>query len=70
MTSYRVQFTEVKPGGNLCRQDVSVRGSLEDVRIMLDSTPVWGREPITVTEHLTSDSAGRIVPAAEWDVCE
>lgn len=70
MASYRVQYTEMIPGGSLYRQDESVRGSLEDVRNFIDSKNVWGREPIVITEHLTSDSIGRVVPSSEWDVCE
>lgn len=68
MTSYRVQYTEIKPGGSHAQQDESVRGTLDDVRAYLDSRRVYGRSPITVTEHLTSDSVGRIVPASEWDI--
>jgi hypothetical protein len=68
MTSYRVQYTEVKPGGSHAKQDESVRGTLDDVRDYLDSRRVYGRDPITVTEFEASDSAGRVVPASEWDI--
>lgn len=68
MTSYRVQYTEIKPGGSHAQQDESVRGTLDDVRAYLDSRRVHGRSPITVTEHLASDSVGRVVPASEWDI--
>lgn len=65
MTSYRVQYTEIKPGGSHARQDVSVRGTLDDVRAEIDSRRVYGRDPIVVTEFAQSDSAGRDVPASE-----
>jgi len=68
MSSYRVQYTEVKPGGSLAQQDESVRGTLEDVRNMLDSKRVHGHSPITVTEYVASDSKGCVVPASEWDI--
>lgn len=68
MISYRVQYTEIKPGGSHAQQDESVRGTLDDVRSMLDSKRVYGRDPITVTEFKTSDSIGRIVPSSEWDI--
>lgn len=68
--NYRVQYTEMKPGGSLARQDESVRGTLADVRTYLDGQGVWGSEPIVITEHTASDSTGRIVPASEWDVYE
>lgn len=68
--SYRVQYTEVKPGGSHARQDVSVRGTLDDVRAEIDSHRVYGRDPIIVTEFAQSDSAGRDVPASEWDAAD
>lgn len=68
MTTHRVQYTEVKPGGSHAYQDESVRGDLEAVRVLLDAHRVYALDPIVVTEYLTSDSAGRVVPAAEWDV--
>jgi hypothetical protein len=70
MTSYRVQYTEIKPGGSHAQQDVSVRGTLDDVRTEIDSHRVYGRDPITVTEFTASDSVGRIVPASEWDAAD
>lgn len=70
MASYRVQYTEVVPGDHHYRQDESVRGTLADVRAYLDTRTVWAADPIIVTEHLQSDSAGRIVPASEWDVMD
>lgn len=68
MTSYRVQYTEIKPGGSHASQDESVRGTLQDVRDMIDSKHVYGPDPIVVTEFKSSDSAGRVVPASEWDI--
>ena len=69
MASYRVQWTEMKPGGHRERQDDLVRGDLEDVRNYFDSHSVYGRDPIVVIEHTESDGRGRVVPASEWDVC-
>lgn len=68
--SYRVQYTEIKPGGSHARQDVSVRGTLDDVRAEIDGHHVYGRDPIVVTEHTQSDGRGRIVPASEWDIAD
>ena len=66
--SYRVQYTEIKPGGSHARQDDRVRGALQDVRDYLDKYRIYGLDPIVVTEFTASDSVGRIVPASEWDV--
>lgn len=68
MTSYRVQYTELKPGGHLVDQDERVTGTLEDVRNYLDSRPVAGHIAPAVTEYTESDSVGRFVPASEWDI--
>ncbi len=65
---YRVQYTEVKPGGSHARQDRGGLRSLDDVRALLDSLRVYGRDPIVVTEYASSDAAGRVVPASEWDI--
>lgn len=70
MTSYRVQYTEIKPGGSHARQDENVRGTLADVRDLIDSHHVFGLDPIVITEFTTSDSCGRVVPASEWDVID
>lgn len=69
-TSYRVQYTEIKPGGSRAQQDISVRGTLDDVRAEIDSHRVYGRDPIIVTEHTQSDGIGRNVPASEWDAAD
>lgn len=68
MTSYRIEYTEIKPGGARDRQCESVRGDLDTVRTLIDSVAVYGRDPIVVTEYRESDGAGRVVPADEWDV--
>lgn len=68
MTTHRVQYTEVKPGGSHARQDENVRGDLGAVHALLDAHHVYALDPIVVTEYLTSDSVGRVVPSAEWDV--
>lgn len=70
MASYRVQYTEIKPGGSHARQDVTVRGTLDDVRAEIDSRRVYALDPIIVTEHTKSDGIGRIVPASEWDAAD
>lgn len=73
MTRYRIQYTEVVPGGSHYRQDDIVhageRGVLS-VLDYLDQRSVWAADPIVVIEHTQSDGFGRIVPASEWDVCE
>lgn len=66
--SYRVEYTEVKPGGHLDRQNDLVRGTLSDVRDYIDSRRVHGADPIVVAEFTESDSVGRLVPASEWDI--
>lgn len=68
MTSYRVEYTEIKPGGAHDRQCDIVRGSLEDVRTYFDERDIWAADPITVIEHTQSDGNGRTVPASEWDI--
>lgn len=68
MTSYRVEYTGVKPGGARDRQCDIVRGDLEDVRNYFDERHIWAADPIVVVEHTQSDGNGRIVPASEWDV--
>jgi hypothetical protein len=68
MTSYRVQYTERKPGGSLVDQDERITGTLDDVRDLLDYRPVAGHIAPMVTEYTESDSVGRIVPASEWDI--
>jgi hypothetical protein len=70
MTSYRVEYTEVKPGGHRDRQCDIVRGDLEAVRAYFDDCDIWAADPIVVVEHTQSDGSGRVVPASEWDVCE
>lgn len=70
MTSYRVQYTEVKPGGHHARQDVRVVGTLDNVRAEIDGHRVYAQDSIVVTEHTQSDGTGRDVPASEWDVYE
>ena len=68
---YRIDWTRMVPGGVHERESSFVRGDLETVRNFLDSQDVWGRgEPIVITEHITSDGFGRVVPASEWDICE
>jgi hypothetical protein len=67
---YRVQYTEMIPGGARYHQDDLVRGTLADVRDYLDARHIWAADPIVIIEHTQSDSPGRIVPASEWDVCE
>lgn len=67
---YRVQYTEMMPGGSRYRQDDLVIGDLEAVRDYLDARSIWSYSPIVITEHTQSDGIGRIVPASEWDVCE
>jgi hypothetical protein len=69
MTSYRIEYTEHKPGGYLERQCDRVVGDLETVRTYLDNQDVWAADPIVITEYTQSDGRGRIVPASEWDVC-
>ncbi len=68
MTSYRVEYTEMKPGGTLERQCDRVIGGLEAVRSYFDAQSIWAADPITVREFTQSDSNGRDVPASEWDV--
>lgn len=68
MTSYRVEYTEMKPGGYRDRQCDIVRGGLEDVRVYFDERDIWAADPIVVVEHTQSDGLGRVVPASEWDV--
>jgi hypothetical protein len=70
MTSYRVEYTEMKPGGARDRQCDIVRGSLDDVRAYFDARSIYGLDPIVVVEHTQSDGNGRVVPASEWDVYE
>ncbi len=70
MTRYRVQYTEMKPGGTLERQDDMVHGDLEALRNYFDQCVIWAASPIVVIEQGPSDGNGRIVPASEWDVCE
>ena len=67
---YRVQYTEMIPGGARYKQDDLVMGDLQTVRDYLDTRSIWSYDPITITEHTQSDGIGRIVPASEWDVCE
>jgi hypothetical protein len=73
MTRYRVQYTEVVPGGAHYRQDDIVypgdRG-IFSINDYLDQRHIWAADPIVVTEHTQSDGIGRIVPAGEWDICE
>ena len=68
MTSYRVQYTEIKPGGHLTDQDERVVGTLDDVRDLPDYRPVAGHIAPMVTEYTESDGIGRPVPASEWDI--
>ncbi len=68
MMKYRVQYTEMKPGGTLDRQDDMVHGDLEAVRCYFDRQRIWAADPIVVIEQGASDGPGRIVPASEWDV--
>ena len=70
MARYRIQYTEVLPGGYHSRQDDLISGDLQSVRDYLDARRIYGRDPIVITEHTQSDGNGRIVPASEWDVCE
>ena len=70
MTRYRIQYTKMKPGGTLEKQDDLIHGTLEDVRMYIDTSHVHGRSPITITECTKSDGYGRVVPASEWDVYE
>ena len=68
--TYRIDYTEIKPGGTHVRQSDVVRGGLEDVRNYLDARRVAGLDPIVITEHTKSDGDGRIVPASEWDAAD
>jgi hypothetical protein len=68
MTSYRVEYTSMKPGGARERECDLVRGDLEAVRAYFDAQDIWAADPILVIEHTQSDGAGRVVPASEWDV--
>lgn len=72
MTSYRVEYTEIKPGGHRTRQCDRIVGTVQDVRDYLNSgrIHVYGLDPIVITEHTKSDGIGRDVPASEWDVYE
>jgi hypothetical protein len=70
MNGYRIEWTRFVPGGTHSRESVSIRGTLEDVRIYLDSQSVFGRDPIVVVEHTQSDGNGRVVPAEEWDIID
>jgi hypothetical protein len=71
MNGYRIEYTRFVPGGNHERECVAVRGNdLSVVRDYLDSEDVYGRDPIVVVEHMTSDGNGRVVPLSEWDACE
>lgn len=69
MTSYRVEYTEMKPGGARERQCHRVVGDLENVRTYLDSRSIWAADSIEIIEFVESDCRGRVVPASEWDVC-
>jgi hypothetical protein len=68
MTSYRVEYTSMKPGGARERECDLVRGTLDDVRTYFDAQDIWAADPIVVVEHAQSDGHGRIVPASEWDI--
>ena len=69
-SKYRVQYTEMIPGGARYRQDDMVYGDLESVRNYFDARDVWAADPMVVIEQGPSDGFGRVVPASEWDVCE
>lgn len=68
MTRYRVQYTEMIPGGARYRQDDMVHGDLEAVRTYFDQRAILAADSIVVIEQIASDGPGRIVPAGEWDV--
>lgn len=68
MTKFRLQYTQVKPGGHHVRQDDLIWGTLEDVRTYFDARRIWGADPIVVIEQILSDHPGRVVPASEWDI--
>lgn len=60
MNSYRIEWTQIKPGGTEVRQCDLVRGTRSDVVEFLSS---WraGRiksGTVAVTEHTTSDGIG------------
>ena len=70
MARYRIDFTEIKPGGHHDRQSDMVIGTLATVRQYLDRHQVYALDPIVVTEQGPSDGPGRVVPASEWDIID
>lgn len=64
--SYRVEFTEIKPGNNPERQCDLVYGTVYDVRAYIGKYSAAGRVDwaagIIVTEYTESDSTGRVLP--------
>lgn len=68
MNGYRIDWTRFVPGENHTRESDFLRGDLDSVREFLDSQSVYGRDPIIVTEFISSDGDGRLVPSEEWDI--
>lgn len=58
MTSYRVEYTEVKPGGYEDRQCDLVVGDRRDVVIYLGKVRQLVPGSVEVTEHTQSDGPG------------
>lgn len=66
--TYRVDYSEVKPGGTVVQQSDRVSGTLDDVRALLDSRYLTSYDDVTVTESVKSDGIGRVIDRDEWDV--
>lgn len=58
MTTYRVEYTQIKPGGHADRQCDLVRGNRSDVVIYLGKVRGLVAGSVAVTEHTKSDGDG------------
>lgn len=58
MSTYRVDWTEIKPGGTEARQSDAVRGERRDVVVFLGRLARIKSGTVNVTEHTTSDGHG------------
>lgn len=70
MTRYRVQYTQIKPGGHLDRQDELLTcNTLADVADYISSLATTG-EPTIWEQSGQSDGTPRLVTAAEFAAAE